>query len=102
MCQGRGIQVSSKYESTDGDDCHAGSCLPVSAHCEHPLGAFENPLSRTQVEQKFLHYAATVLPDARIDKVIDAVNRLEDFGSVRELMTLLRAAPRARAIAAAE
>lgn len=74
----------------------------LSAHCEHPLGAFENPLSRTQVEQKFRLYAATVLPDARIDKVIDAVNRLEDFGSVRELMTLLRAAPRARAIAAAE
>jgi 2-methylcitrate dehydratase PrpD len=74
----------------------------LSAHCEHPLGAFENPLSRTQVEQKFRLYAASVLPDARIDKVIDAVNRLEDFGSVRELMTLLRAVPRTRAMAAAE
>jgi hypothetical protein len=34
--------------------------------------------------------------------VIDAVNRLEGFGSVRELMTLLHASPRTRAMAAAE
>jgi 2-methylcitrate dehydratase PrpD len=74
----------------------------LSAHCEHPLGAFENPLSRTQVEQKFRLYARSVLPDARIEDLIDAVNRLEAFGSVRELMALLRAAPRTRAMAAAE
>ena len=74
----------------------------LSAHCEHPLGAFENPLSRTQVEQKFRLYAAGLLPDARIEEVIDAVNRLEVFGSVRELMALSRAAPQARAMAAAE
>jgi 2-methylcitrate dehydratase PrpD len=75
---------------------------PLSAHCEHPLGAFENPLSRAQVEQKFRLYAASVLPDVRIEEVIDAVNRLESFDSVRELMALLRAAPRTRAMAAAE
>jgi 2-methylcitrate dehydratase PrpD len=74
----------------------------LSAHCEHPLGAFENPLSRAQVEQKFRLYAASVLPDVRIEQVIDAVNRLESFDSVRELMALLRAAPRTRAMAAAE
>ena len=74
----------------------------LSAYCEHPLGAFENPLSRAQVEQKFRLYAASVLPDARIKEVIDAVNRLETFDSARELMALLRAAPRTRAMAAAE
>ena len=74
----------------------------LSAYCEHPLGAFENPLSRVQVEQKFRLYATSVLPDARIEEVIDAVNRLESFDSVRELMALLRAAPRTRATAAAE
>jgi 2-methylcitrate dehydratase PrpD len=74
----------------------------LSAQCEHPLGAFENPLSRAQVEQKFRLYAASRLPDAQIEAVIDAVNRLEDFGSVRKLMALLRASPRTRAIAAAE
>jgi 2-methylcitrate dehydratase PrpD len=76
--------------------------VTLSTHCEHPLGAFENPLSRAQVEQKFRLYAASVLPDVRIEQVIDAVNRLESFDSVRELMALLRAAPRTRAMAAAE
>jgi 2-methylcitrate dehydratase PrpD len=74
----------------------------LSAHCEHPLGAFENPLSRAQVEQKFHLYAANALPDVRIKKVIDAVNRLETCDSARELMALLRASPRTRAMAAAE
>ena len=74
----------------------------LSAHCEHPLGAFENPLSRTQVEQKFRLYAADLLSQAHLEEAIDAVNRLEAFGSVRELMSLLRAGPRTRAMAAAE
>jgi len=75
-----------------------------SARCEHPLGAFENPLSRAQVEQKFRTYATGVLPDAHVADVIKAVNRLEDFGSVRKLLDLLRAPPHAAAgaMAAAE
>ena len=74
----------------------------LSAFCEHPLGAFENPLSRAQVEQKFRLYGAGVLAGGQIEEVIDAVNRLDAFGSVRGLMALLRASPRPRAIAAAE
>jgi len=70
-----------------------------SARCEHPLGSFENPLSRAQVEHKFRTYAAGTLPDARVADVIKAVNRLEDLGSVRELMNLLRPPPRAMAAA---
>jgi len=69
------------------------------ARCEHPLGSFENPLSRAQVEQKFRSYAAGMLPDPHIADVLKAVNRLEDFGSVRKLMDLLRAPPRAMAAA---
>jgi 2-methylcitrate dehydratase PrpD len=60
-----------------------------SARCEHPLGAFENPLSRAQIEQKFRTYAAGALPDAAADAVVKAVDRLEDFGSVGKLMALL-------------
>jgi 2-methylcitrate dehydratase PrpD len=74
----------------------------LAARCDQPLGSFENPLSRAQVEQKFRTYAADVLSEARIEEVIDAVGRLENFGAVRKLMTLLRTTPRARAIAAAE
>ena len=41
----------------------------LSARCEHPLGAFENPLSRAQIEQKFRTYAQDVLPDTHIADV---------------------------------
>jgi len=71
----------------------------LSARCEHPLGAFENPVSRGQIEHKFRTYAQDFLLDAHIADVIGAVERLEDFGSVRRLMDALRAAPRAMAAA---
>jgi 2-methylcitrate dehydratase PrpD len=71
----------------------------LSARCEHPLGARENPMSRAQIEQKFRTYAEGFLPDAHIAEVIGAVDRLEDFGSIRRLMDLLRVVPRAMAAA---
>jgi 2-methylcitrate dehydratase PrpD len=71
----------------------------LSARCEHPLGSFENPVSRAQIEQKFRTYAQGFLPDAHIADVIGTVERLEDFGSVRRLMDLLRVVPRAMAAA---
>jgi 2-methylcitrate dehydratase PrpD len=75
-----------------------------SARCEHPLGAYENPLSRAQIEQKFRTYAQGVLSEASIAEVIGAVERLEDLASARRLMEMLRAAPRtvSQAMAAAE
>ena len=74
----------------------------VSARCAHPLGSAENPLSRAQVEQKFRTYAEGVIATAHSAETIAAVEHLEDFGSVRRLMDLLRGAPPARAMAAAE
>ncbi len=71
----------------------------LSARCQHPLGSFENPLSRAQIEQKFRTYAKDFLPDNHVAEVIGAVDRLEDFGSIRRLMDLLRTAPRAMAAA---
>ncbi len=62
----------------------------LSARCEHPLGSFENPLSRGQIEQKFRTYAAGVLAAADADAVVAAVDRLEDFGAVGKLTALLR------------
>ena len=46
---------------------------------------------RAQIEAKFRTYAKARLPAANVDAVINAVNRLEDFASARELMQLLRA-----------
>ncbi len=76
----------------------------LSARCEHPLGALENPLSRAQIEQKFRLYAEGVIPQANIARVVGAVDRLEELGSVRQLMDWLRGEPRGRAgaMAAAE
>jgi 2-methylcitrate dehydratase PrpD len=76
----------------------------LSARCEHPLGSFENPLSRVQIEQKFRTYAQGFLSDAHIADVIGAIDRLEDFGAVTRLMDWLRVAPRtgSHAMAAAE
>jgi 2-methylcitrate dehydratase PrpD len=66
----------------------------LSARCEHPRGSFENPLSREEIEQKFRTYAKEGLPGARIEQVIEAVNRLEDLPSARTLMDLLRRSSR--------
>jgi 2-methylcitrate dehydratase PrpD len=70
-----------------------------SARCVHPLGSYENPMSRAQIEQKFRSYAEGAMPDAAIAEVIDTVNHLEELSSVRSLMQMLRATPRAMAAA---
>src|SRR6266566_2079294 len=64
------------------------------AHCDHPRGSPENPLSRGQIEDKFRTYGAGVLSPAAIAGTIDAVANLEELGSVRKLMEMLRAGPR--------
>ena len=92
----RDAQAAVAIETVDG--------TVLSARCEHPLGSCENPLSRAQVEQKFRTYARGLLPEPRIAEVIAAVAELENFASVRTLVDMLHAPPRAArpAIAAAE
>jgi len=91
-----GSQAIVDVDSADGTS--------FSARCEHPLGSYENPLSRAQIEQKFRAYARGVLPETSIAEIIGAVDRLEDFPSTRRLMELLRPAPKiaSQAMAAAE
>ena len=52
------------------------------------------PLSRAQIESKFRTYADGVLTPSAITGTIEAVADLENLGSVRKLMDMLRAAPR--------
>jgi 2-methylcitrate dehydratase PrpD len=82
-----GVQSAVEFEMTDGSK-HA-------ARCEHPLGSYENPMSRVQIEAKFRTYANGMLPDAATDEIIAAVNKLDDHGSVRRVMELLRRPARA-------
>jgi 2-methylcitrate dehydratase PrpD len=90
-----GVQAAVEAQLADGST--------LSMRCDHPRGSAENPLTRAQIETKFRTYAKARLPAANVDAVIDAVTRLEDFGSTRTLMDLLRAggAQRLRKSAAA-
>ena len=81
-----GVQALVEIEASDGSR--------LVARCDHPRGSAENPLSRGEIEKKFRTYAPARLADAEVEKVIAAVDRLEDFGAARELMESLRAAPR--------
>ncbi|MDA0653652.1 MAG: MmgE/PrpD family protein [Proteobacteria bacterium] len=62
----------------------------LSARCDFPLGAPENPVSSQQIEDKLRTYAGSVLPAANADRVIDMVNDLENLSSVPDLIALLR------------
>jgi 2-methylcitrate dehydratase PrpD len=81
-----GVQATVAIEMVDG--------VTLSARCDHPRGSAENPLSRAQIEQKLRAYAPDRISAAAIDAVVRAVDRLEELGSVRDLMDALRATPR--------
>lgn len=78
-----GVQAVVEAETTDGKI--------LSVRCDHPRGSAENRLTRTQIEDKFRTYAKGRLADAHVDEVIGTVARLEQLGSTRKLMDMLRA-----------
>jgi len=86
-----GIEAMVEIEMADGKT--------LSARCTHPRGSAENPLTWTQIEGKLRAYAAGVLASDDVDAVVGMVRRLEDLGSVRQLMDALRASPRQAAAA---
>ncbi len=79
-----GVQAVVEIES-------AGSTL--TAHCEHPRGSAENPLSYGEIESKFRTYAEGALSASAIAGTIETVAQLENLASARTLVELLRAAP---------
>jgi 2-methylcitrate dehydratase PrpD len=90
----RGVAAIVDVETIGGES--------FSAHCEQPLGAPENRLSRAQIETKFRTYAAGRLPQSHIEDVTGAVVRLEHLGSVRPLMEMLCATQQRSAPASVE
>ena len=78
-----GVQACVEAEKADGS--------VVFVRCDHPKGSPENPLLPAEVAQKFRSYAKDRLSASRVEAVLGAVSRLEELGSVRELMDLLRA-----------
>jgi 2-methylcitrate dehydratase PrpD len=63
----------------------------VIVRCEHPRGAPENPLSWSELEDKFRLYARGRLTGNRTEEALGIVSRLETVRSTRTLMDLLRA-----------
>ncbi|HXR09483.1 MAG TPA: hypothetical protein VN792_01840, partial [Candidatus Acidoferrales bacterium] len=78
-----GVQALVEAEMADGST--------VAVRCDHPRGSPENPLTRAQIENKFRAYARARLTDAHVEQVIGAVTQLEELGSTRKLMDMLRA-----------
>ena len=56
---------------------------------DHPLGAYQNPMSYAQVLEKFCRCAGEILPDEKAHAIIDAVDSMETK-QVTELMRLMR------------
>jgi 2-methylcitrate dehydratase PrpD len=81
-----GVEAAVEIEMADG--------TTLSARCTHPRGSAENPLSWAQIEGKLRTYAGGVLAAGDVDEVVAMVDRLEDLGSVRALMDVLRVGPR--------
>jgi 2-methylcitrate dehydratase PrpD len=84
-----GVQAVVEAETTAGKT--------VTARCEHPRGAPENPLTRAEIEEKFRSYGKALLPQARIEEAIGSIARLEELKSARRLMEILRAGGEKRA-----
>jgi 2-methylcitrate dehydratase PrpD len=83
------VQSVVEFELLDG--------TKISKRCEFPRGSAENPLTRAQIEGKLRTYGKDRLSPQAIDRVVAAVASLENLGSVRELMQLLRQDKRAAA-----
>ena len=83
------VQATVDIELTDG--------TKISKRCEFPRGSFENRLTRAQIETKLRTYAKGRISASAADRVIANVANLENLGSVRELMQMLRQDQRAAA-----
>jgi 2-methylcitrate dehydratase PrpD len=83
------VQATVDIELTDG--------TRISKRCEFPSGSYENRLTRAQIETKLRTYAKGRISASAADRIIAGVANLENLGSVRELMQMLRQDQRAAA-----
>jgi 2-methylcitrate dehydratase PrpD len=70
-------------------EAHMEDGAVLSAQCKASKGTPENPLTRTEVQDKFRRAAAGRLADAQVRFVLAAIARLEDQRSARPLMAAL-------------
>ena len=75
-------QAIAEVDTNDGNT--------MSARCDYPLGAPENPLSPDQLEEKLRNCAGYCITDNKIDELAWAINDIENVTSVGELMAMMR------------
>ncbi len=83
------VQATVEIELADG--------AKIAKRCEFPRGSFENRLTRAQIETKLRTYAKGRISSSAADRIIATVANLENLGSARELMQMLRQDQRAAA-----
>ena len=65
-----------------------GSAL--SSHANHQLGSPENPVSMSEVEDKFRTYGKEKLSKRRINKIVSIINEFENLENSKKLLKTLR------------
>ncbi len=69
-----------KIETTDGRE--------LEKIVDHNWGSKENPMTPTDIQQKFKENAVLFLPESKADAIIEIVDKLEQLASIRELIKL--------------
>jgi 2-methylcitrate dehydratase PrpD len=60
-----------------------------TADVEHPRGTPENPLSRGEMEQKFVGCAKEVLSEDQVQAAVDLLKHFEEVSDVGDLSRVL-------------
>jgi 2-methylcitrate dehydratase PrpD len=61
----------------------------VEAFQQYPTGSPGNPIPVEVLYEKFRNFARRALPEQRIERIIQTVERLEELSDIRELVSLL-------------
>ncbi|MNC91216.1 MmgE/PrpD family protein [compost metagenome] len=77
-----GEQAIVEAETSDGS--------VLSAHCKVSKGAPENPLTRTEIADKFRKGAKGLFAPAAAERALETLSELERLKSTRTLMDALR------------
>jgi len=64
-----------------------GSIYSEKVH--HPKGTVPNPLTGKEIQEKFRSLASVVLPDSRVEAILETVGRLEKLENINLLIPLL-------------
>ena len=53
-------------------------------------GGPDKPLTDKEIEEKYRINALRILPEDKVEKILDEINRLEEVDNIKELMKLCK------------